>query len=148
MTAKNESPLADVYRKRLLDLFRQPLGTGTPDPAARPGWARNRTCGDEVTFHSLLADDRVAACHQHTAGCAIATATASLLTAALPTLSRAEALALLEQLRKVVEEGGPPPSGSDLEILSAVHDLPSRHECATVAIDAAEASLREEVPGG
>ena len=144
MTAKHENPLADVYRKRLLDLFRNPRGTGTPAQAARRGWARNRTCGDEVTFHSLVEDERVSACHQHTAGCAIATATASLLTEALPTLSRTEGLALLEQLRRVIEEGAPPPSGNELEILSAIHDLPSRHECATVAIEAAEASLQKE----
>ncbi|MFP4352878.1 MAG: iron-sulfur cluster assembly scaffold protein [Puniceicoccaceae bacterium] len=148
MTARNETPLTDVYRKRLLELFRRPLGTGKPDPAARRGWARNRTCGDEVTFHSLLAGDRVSACHQHTDGCAIATATASLLTAALPSLPRAGALDLLRALRQVVESGAAPPPGSDLEILSAVHDLPSRHECATVALDAAEASLRGEGGGG
>lgn len=136
--------LQAIYKEQLLQLFRNPLGTETPDPAATRGWAKNRSCGDEVTFFSLQAGDEVSHCWQDTAGCAISTATASLLVEALAGKSRTEALSILGQIREMVFEGKEVAVSDDVKILSAVHELRTRHECVGVALKAAEQSLEPQ----
>ncbi len=141
-TAGPDETLGKIYRKQLLELFHHPLGTGPVPPEATEGAARNRTCGDVVTFHALQRGAHLAECRQRTSGCAIATATASLLTTHLEGLRLDEAFRLLEQIRTMIETGSPARLPDDLRALAGVHPLPSRHECVGVALDAAAACLR------
>lgn len=140
--ASEDQTLDKIYRDRLLELFREPIGASPPPPAAKRGWARNRTCGDEVTFSVLPgADGTVIGCWQDTAGCAISTATASLLAQSLVDRSPGEAAELLDRVRKMVATGAEDIPGEEISILRTVHGLPSRHECVGVALDAAERAL-------
>jgi nitrogen fixation NifU-like protein len=133
--------LGAIYKERLLQLFRNPLGTETPNSAAIRGWAKNRSCGDEVSFFSLHAGDNVSGCWQDTAGCAISTATASLLVEAMAGKSHGECREMLQRIREMVFEGKEVEINEEIRILSAVHDLPTRHECVGVALKAAAQSL-------
>lgn len=148
MTEKTDrhDTLQAIYKERLLQLFRNPLGTETPDAAAIRGWAKNRSCGDEVAFYSLLSENGVEQCWHDTAGCAISTATSSLLVEALAGKSREDARKLLDQIRAMVFEGKEVDVDDDVKILSAVHDLRTRHECVGVALKAAEESLEPKGP--
>jgi len=148
VTNENERAghLEAIYRQRLLQLFHHPLGTGDPDVAAARGWAKNRTCGDEVTFFSMQEDNSIKNCWQATAGCAIATATASLLVQETPGKTPEECRFLLQTIRQMVFEGKDPEGEAEWKILSAVHQLPSRHECVGVALKAMERSLNPENP--
>lgn len=140
-----QQTLQAIYKERLLQLFRHPLGTGEPDSAAIRGWAKNRTCGDEVAFFSLPNEDGIIThCWQDTAGCAIATATASLLVEVMAGKSREECQLLLRQIHEMVYEGKAVEVEEEVKMLSAVHDLPSRHECVGVALKAAARSLEAE----
>ncbi len=139
-----ETELAEVYRQRLLELFRSPLGTGEIGEGFRKGWSRNRTCGDEVSVYLKFDGGRIADCRQHTAGCAISTATASLLTENLKGLDPTEVRQLLDRIRSMVYEGGPVVEKGELRILAAVGGLPSRHECVGVALNAVIDCLNEE----
>lgn len=138
-----EPGLAKVYRERLLELFRNPLGTGEPGEDFCVGWSRNRTCGDEVSIFLKFEEGKISTCLQRTAGCAIATATASLLTEILQGLNPAEARDLFDRIRSMVFEGGPVVEEGESRILAAVSELPSRHECVGVALDAALKCLPE-----
>jgi len=139
-----ERGLAEVYRQRLLELFRSPLGTDSVGEDFRRGWSRNRTCGDEVSFYLRFDGETVSACRQRTAGCAIATAAASLLTESLEGLNPAEVRDLLGQVRSMVCEGGSIVEKGELKILATVGALPSRHECVGVALDAVTDCLNKE----
>jgi len=138
-----QNSLAELYKKRLLAEFHHPSGGGEPDKTAKKGWARNRTCGDEVSFYSLVCEKRIAQCWQDTSGCAISTATASLLVNALKGKTVEDSLDLLARIRSTVFEGADGELEGELTNLQAIHDLPSRHECVGVALTAAERSLNE-----
>ncbi len=143
-TPDKSSSLEEVYKQRILALFRTPLGTGEPDSRARRGWARNRTCGDEVTFYTLTGGETIERCWQDTAGCAISTATASLLVEALAGKTPVQARNVLRMIHELVIEGKEVSIDNPLEILRAVHSLPSRHDCVGVALRAASESLGKE----
>lgn len=140
-SSEKSASLDAVYKKRLLDLFRNPSGQGTPPGEALRGWAKNRTCGDEVAFFTRCAGENVKQCWQQAAGCAITTATGSLLVDAMRGKTASECRSLLANIRAMVFEGEKPDLEGELPILSAVHALPSRHECVGVALIAAERSL-------
>lgn len=144
MTEESDSHqhLQAIYKQQLLQLFRHPLGTNTPAPSATKGWAKNRACGDEVSFFSLTnQEDIITHCWQHTAGCAIATATSSLLVQALAGKSREECREIIQKIRALVYEGRDNGVSEDLKLLSAVHELRSRHDCVGVSLDAASKTL-------
>ncbi len=136
--------LQAIYKERLLQLFREPLGTGEPDPGAFRGWAKNRTCGDEVAFYSQTNQEGIIThCWQNTAGCAIATATSSLLVQALAGKSREEYRQTIQRIRALVYEGHDDGISEELKLLSAVHELRSRHDCVGVSLDAASKALED-----
>ncbi|MEM0966697.1 MAG: iron-sulfur cluster assembly scaffold protein [Verrucomicrobiota bacterium] len=130
-----------IYRSKLLELFRSPLGCEVPPESASKGWARNRTCGDEVTFFSEVSNGVILGTWQRTEGCAIATATASLLVKELAGKNIHSAKSLMQKIRHTVYNGAPPDEEAEWKVLAAVHSLPARHECVGVALDAAEKSL-------
>lgn len=141
--SKTEAALDAVYRDRLLELFRAPLREGEAVPGASRGQARNRTCGDAVSFSARTEGGRLADCRQRTDGCAISTAAASLLAENLSGLDPSEARTLLDAVRETVFRGAPAPTHGELGMLAAVHGLPSRHECVGVALEAAGRCIDE-----
>jgi nitrogen fixation NifU-like protein len=140
---------AELYREALLALYRQPLGSG-PLPAGRE-WAEasNRTCGDRVRFAVEKDGDTILRCWQETAGCAVTTATASLLVRALPGRSVEAARSFFRDIERPLASGGGEASGTfppEVEELEAVRHLPSRRECVRTAVRAAERALAEAAP--
>lgn len=139
----NEQPdWMAAYQARLLDLFRNPLGGGEPPPDALRGWSRNRTCGDEVEFHIVADGSQVQRLWQQTNGCAIATATASLLVRELQGMEPERVRMILHSISTMVKTGESTAVPGELELLRAVHTLPARHDCVGVALRACEEALQ------
>lgn len=136
-----EEDLKKAYQKRLLAHYHNPKGVEPAPMEASRGWARNRTCGDEVSLWVKLHEDSIEGVWQETKGCAIATATASLLVQNLPNQTKKEALILLDRIDSMVMEGDENLVGGDWELLNAVHPLTSRHECVRVALNACRQAL-------
>jgi nitrogen fixation NifU-like protein len=99
-----------------------------------------------VTLHLKVAGDRVEDIRFEGQGCAISTASASLMTEAIKGKTIAEAHELFAKFHKMVaEEGGEvhwPEEMASLEALSGVKEFPVRVKCATLAWHTLEAALQ------
>jgi nitrogen fixation NifU-like protein len=107
----------------------------------------NPLCGDKVTIYLKMEGDVVKDIAFQGAGCAISTASASLLTEALKGKTLADAEALFESFHALVTGLTPehqPQALGKLEAFSGVCDYPTRVKCATLAWHTLRAALRGE----
>ena len=84
--------LAELYRDVILDHNRKPRNFGPLEHATATVEGFNPLCGDRLTLRLALADDRIADIRFEGDGCAISTASASLMTEAVKGRTRTEAL--------------------------------------------------------
>ncbi len=136
--------LADLYREVILDHSRSPRNRGEMAEANRQADGFNPLCGDRLRlFLRVDADDAVREASFVGDGCAISTASASLLTEALRGRSQEEALDLIRRFRAMVSgetEPGDPALGK-LAVFAGVRDYPTRVKCATLAWHTLKAAL-------
>ena len=90
----------DLYREVILDHHRRPRGH---EPLAQPADARaegkNPSCGDELTLELACRDGAIIGAHVECRGCAIATASGSILAELVPGRTPAQARELAEAFR-------------------------------------------------
>ena len=137
------SDLRDLYQQVILDHYRAPRNFGALDPVSSCAEGYNPLCGDKVKVYLQAEGDRIDGVSFEGVGCAISTASASLMTQAVRGLERAEAEALLASFLALMTgegDGGEAPLGK-LEVLSGVKDYPVRIKCATLAWHALRAAL-------
>lgn len=140
------SELDELYQEVILDHNRQPRNFRALAGANRRAEGFNPLCGDRVTVYLHVEGDRVQDVSFQGSGCAISTASASLMTERVKGRTRAEADAVFERFHRVVTgkpeaAGG---AGSDLGKLAAlggVRDYPARVKCATLAWHTLRAAL-------
>jgi len=128
--------LRDLYQEVVLDHGRKPRNFRKPEGANRRAEGVNPLCGDQITVYLTLVGDRIEDIGFEGAGCAISKASASMMTGAVKSRTRAEAEALFEQVHAMLTEG---PDKVDLEklgkisALSGVWEFPARVKCASLA---------------
>ncbi|NJL26372.1 MAG: SUF system NifU family Fe-S cluster assembly protein [Thermoanaerobaculia bacterium] len=132
------SDLRELYQEVILDHYRQPRNFAALDDADRKAEGYNPLCGDRVTVYLRIDGDVVTQASFQGAGCAISTASASLMTEAIQGKTLAEVEALFEQFHHLVTgttgaEGGAAEDLGKLEVLGGVRDYPVRVKCATLA---------------
>jgi nitrogen fixation NifU-like protein len=104
----------------------------------------NPTCGDEIDLYADIQDGVIVALRYETAGCAISTASASMMTDALTGVSTDEAARLLANFRAFITNTAElDPVLEELEALEGVRHLPARVKCALLAWWALEDVLAE-----
>ena len=136
------SDLRDLYQQVILDHYRSPRNFGVLDPATACAEGYNPLCGDKVKIYLRIDGDRVDGLTFEGVGCAISTASASLMTEAVRGLERPEAEALLASfLALMTGDGADGVELGKLEVLSGVKDYPVRIKCATLAWHALRAAL-------
>ncbi len=136
------SDLRDLYQQVILDHYRSPRNFGALDPATACAEGYNPLCGDKVKIYLRMDGDRVDGATFEGVGCAISTASASLMTEAVRGLHRSEAEALLASfLALMTGEGEDGVPLGKLEVLSGVKDYPVRIKCATLAWHALRAAM-------
>lgn len=135
--------LRELYQEIILDHYRRPRNFGPLEGANREAAGHNPLCGDQVKVHLKVGpDDKVEAAHFEGAGCAISTASASLMTEAVRGRSVAEARQLFERFHDLLTHKNEPDGGlGDLESLAGVRDLPVRIKCATLPWHTLKAAL-------
>jgi len=137
------SVLDELYREIILDHYQNPRNFGVLPQASRRAGGMNPSCGDQVEVMVRLEGDTIAEIRFQGQGCAISTASASLMTEAVKGKRVAEALELSRKFQAMVVEGAPPdPALGDLLALQGVAKLPARVKCATLAWHALEEALR------
>jgi nitrogen fixation NifU-like protein len=141
------SDLRDLYQEVILDHNRRPRNFGRLAGANRSAEGFNPLCGDRLTLYLKLVDGVIEAVSFEGAGCAISTASASLMTEALKGKTEHEAQALFEGFHALVTAdpgaAATVPLGK-LEVLSGVREFPVRVKCATLAWHTLQAALHDE----
>ena len=125
--------LADLYQELVIDHSRQPRNRGPLPEATHDAKGHNPLCGDEITLRLRLDGDRVVDAKFEGHGCAISTASASLMTEAIRGKSKAELVALFEAMHRLLTGGEAGMALGKLEAFSGVRDFPARVKCAALA---------------
>lgn len=143
------SHLDELYQELILDHSKRPRNFGPLPEANHRAEGFNRLCGDRVTILVELQDDRVHAVHFQGSGCAISTASASLLTEAVKGKTRTEAEALFQRFHQLVtghaeqaSAAAAPPLGK-LTVFAGVSEYPARVKCASLAWHTLHAALSQ-----
>src|ERR1700676_659310 len=93
--------LNDLYRDVILDHNRRPRNFGVLDAADASVEGFNPLCGDRLTVRLKMADDKISDIRFEGQGCAISTASASLMTEAVKGRTRADALRLFDRVHQL-----------------------------------------------
>ncbi len=136
----------DLYEEVILDHNRRPRNFGPrPEDATCSADGHNPLCGDQVRVHLSVHDGIITAAAFEGEGCAISTASASMMTEAVIGHPVADARALFARLHDLLTSSDPHDAESQLGKLSAligVREFPMRVKCATLPWHTLEAALR------
>jgi nitrogen fixation protein NifU and related proteins len=146
--------LRDLYQDIILDHGRHPRNFGKLEHPSHFAHGHNPLCGDKVTVYLTVAGDRIEAVAFEGRGCAISTASSSLMTEVLAGKTLAEAEALFRSFHAKVtggEAAALPEALEDdaerLEPLTGVKAYPVRVKCATLPWHAVQAALGDGAIG-
>ena len=138
--------LNDLYREVIVDHSRRPRNFKELEGATGDAEGYNPLCGDRVRIYVKLEGDRVRDVSFEGSGCAISTASASILTESLKGKSRAEAETMFGQFHHLVTKGNLDGVAAaelgKLAVFSGVSKYPVRVKCATLAWHTLRAALR------
>lgn len=147
------SDLRELYQETILDHSRKPKNYGKLEHATHHAEGYNPLCGDRVEVFLQVDGDRITDVHFIGQGCAISTASASLMTETLKGKTLEEALAVFRKLHGTVtgQEAGDE-AAADVElgklaVLEGVRQYPLRVKCATLPWHTLRNALeKEEAP--
>ncbi len=148
MTMEND--LRDMFEAMVLDHNRHPRNFGrTPEHATHRARGFNPVCNDEFALRLEVSDGIVRDAAFKGAGCAISTASCSLMTEAVKGKTVNEAKRLIEDVRALITGEGPKGTGAaaevgKLRILAGVHAYPTRIKCAALPWHTLKAALEGE----
>jgi nitrogen fixation NifU-like protein len=125
--------LNDLYRDVILDHNRRPRNFGDLEAADASVEGYNPMCGDHLTLRLKLSDGTISDIRFEGQGCAISTASASLMTEAVKGKSRDEALQLFDRVHQLLtNDAAPSDELGKLAALSGVREFPARVKCASL----------------
>lgn len=139
-----DSELRDLYQEVILDHYRHPRNYRALPEGCRCAQGYNPLCGDDVTVFLRHNKGLIEDVSFQGTGCAICTASASLMTEALKGLRHEAAEGLAHRFCAMLTEEGAPEVSGKLAILAGVRHFPLRVKCATLAWRALEAILRDD----
>jgi nitrogen fixation NifU-like protein len=129
------SELRELYQTVILDHNKRPRNFRELEAANRVADGFNPLCGDKVTVYLELEDDVVKDVGFSGSGCAISTASASLMTQSVKGRSVAEVEKIFDGFHELVTTEAAPDAASlgKLAVFSGVREFPVRVKCATLA---------------
>jgi nitrogen fixation NifU-like protein len=143
--------LRDLYQETILEHARKPRNFRTQAaPGVRTARGFNRLCGDRLQVYLDVRDGTVRDASFEGSGCAISTASASMMTQSVKGKTAGEAEALFRRFHELVTVGEHV-SGCDddvdlgkLEVFAGVREFPVRVKCASLAWHTMHAALEAE----
>jgi nitrogen fixation NifU-like protein len=139
--------LRDLYQEVVFDHNRNPRNFRVMDDATRKIEGFNPLCGDRITLYLKLDGERIEDVSFQGSGCAISTASASLMTEIVRGHTEAEAHHLFELFHRITtgqDEYANLDELGKLAVLAGVRAYPARVKCATLAWHSLEAALKNE----
>ncbi|WP_223789081.1 Fe-S cluster assembly sulfur transfer protein SufU [Marinicella meishanensis] len=137
------SDLNLLYKQAILEHNRNPRNFGKPDAWTHHAEGLNAICGDLVEVYLTIKDGVLEAVHFDGESCAIATASASMMTEVTTGLSVAQWQARFAQFKQMMDKRSQDQTFAELgqvSTLVTVKKFPSRIKSATLcwyAVDAA-----------
>ena len=138
--------LRELYQEVILEHSKAPRNYCEMETANHTAEGYNPLCGDHFTVYLNLDGDSIRDISFQGSGCAISTASASMMTQSVKGKTRVEAQKLFDQFHKLVT-GQSPANGNRAELgklaaFSGVSEFPVRVKCATLAWHALHAAMR------
>ena len=140
------SDLRELYQEVIFDHYKTPRNCHVLDCANHQADGYNPLCGDQVTVYLKVENGVIEDLSFKGTGCAISTASASLMTEALKGKKIEEVEHLFEDFHQMVtaQETTPHPELGKLEALAGVREFPARVKCATLAWHTLQAALKNQ----
>jgi len=135
--------LKDLYRDVILDHNKRPRNFGTLEPSDSRADGHNPLCGDRLTVFLRMNGDRVEDIRFEGKGCAISTASASMMTEAIKGKDKADIGNLFGKIHSLLTQQNAvaDPSLGKLAALSGVREYPARVKCASLCWHTLNAAL-------
>jgi nitrogen fixation NifU-like protein len=138
--------LKDLYRDVILDHNRSPRNFGRLVPANAEAAGHNPLCGDKLNLTARLQGDRLEDLRFEGQGCAISTASASLMTEIVKGRTRQEIAQLYDEVHELLTDQSYAPKRDlgKLMALAGVAEFPARVKCASLCWHTLNAALTRE----
>ena len=140
------SELTDLYREVILDHSRRPRNFGVPAGTNHSLEGYNPLCGDRFTVHLAVDGDTVRDAGFQGSGCAISTASASVMTETVKGRSEADVESLFRAFQDLVtgQAALPAEVPGKLAVFAGVSEYPARVKCASLAWHVLGAALKDQ----
>lgn len=139
--------LRDLYQEVIFDHNRNPRNFHVMENANRTVEGFNPLCGDRLTLYLNIQNGIIDDASFQGSGCAISTASVSLMTEMVKGKSEEEAQHMFDMFHKIT-------TGTDdeikledlgkLQVLAGVKDYPARVKCATLAWHTLDAAIKND----
>lgn len=136
--------LGELYSDRILKAAAAIPPARRLDAPDASATKTSRVCGSEVDVDIKMDGDRVAEFGMSARACALGQASASIVARQIVGASGTELCRLRDEMRAMLKDGGPPPSGArwaDLAALQPIRDYPQRHASTLLVFEAVAACL-------
>lgn len=137
--------LSAIYNTRILELAAAIAQARRLEHPQATATAHSKLCGSTVTVDLRMIGDKVSEFGQTVKACLLGQAAASVVGREIIGSTAAELHAAAADMRRMLKESGPPPSGrwADLGVLQPVRDYKARHASTLLVFDAVERALTE-----
>lgn len=134
--------MRELYEEMILDHNRNPRNFAhEPAGANRHAHGFNPVCNDEFNVHLQVRDGVIEDVGFEGAGCAISTASASMMTEAVKGKTEQQARELFQSMHNLLTATAPAGELGKLAVLGGVHEYPMRIKCATLPWHTLRAAL-------
>lgn len=128
--------LDDLYRRVIMDHYKNPRNRGSFEGDAVTINLNNPTCGDRISLAMKVEDGIVKDAKFTGEGCSISLSSASMMTDAVKGKTFEEALKMAENFSGLMKGENVEFEYEDIEALSGVNKFPARIKCAMLAWNA------------
>jgi nitrogen fixation NifU-like protein len=140
--------IRDLYQEVVFDHNRNPRNFRVMEDANRKIEGFNPLCGDRITLYAKVIDGKIEDVSFQGSGCAISTASASLMTEIVKGQTEQEAEQLFDLFHRITTGK----NGDDvnleelgkLAVLAGVRAYPARVKCATLAWHSLQSALKND----
>jgi nitrogen fixation protein NifU and related proteins len=141
--------LKELYRDVILDHNKRPRNFGKLESADSHADGHNPLCGDRLTVFLKMNGDRVEDIRFEGKGCAISTASASMMTEAIKGKRTEDISTLFEKVHSLLTQQSAVADSSlgKLAALSGVREYPARVKCASLCWHTLNAALERSHEG-
>ena len=130
----------DLYLEVILDHNKNPRNKNILEDFTHEAKGHNPLCGDNISIQIIMEGDNVAEARFTGSGCAISTASASILTETIKGKNRKEIELLFGNFHNLVTGNSEKDLGK-LSIFGGVQKYPARVKCATLSWHALMAAI-------